>query len=1202
MNQSLQSRGMSATVDRQGERLEVILAAERVPNRQALTAFVQQGIHNLGIQSIASVRIVGQQIGASYPAWMQEIQLGAQGEPSGNLDDLDDLAGSSWTAAPLNIQPETASEITVIPSDDWMESNLTARGVESADLEPSDLSFLPDTELSDLAGDLMGDLAMDELSDADLSNTDLSNTLDDTDDILAALTEPSASSIASPGEVGAGEVGTEIDIAPDFLQELLADVDESERSLFAESPDGLLDTLEGSPEDFSEADMDLLFDDFDQTSGNLPESLPQTTETIESDLSDLDNTADASETSDADLLAFLNQAVEPSFTGSAAEPQGFAIDALLDPAEMSEANLMVDPETPALEQPDRFSDRSDAAESRAFAEVPPSAMSSNPSDSILAGQIEDLFNAELDEPGGAFIEEILPERPSATGEDLRQALVSEAQPADSVLAPLEDPWTVRVLPEVSEARTVLDLPDDDPETGDRPEFMVEPRPDTPDAANASNDLDALFAESEEPPVSMPQLDPIFYDSIADEEIAEEDLEELPPDFLQDFSAEFPDGFPDEFSEVGFSEVGFSEVGFSEVEAPSSVDAEAQLDPVTPDEFALPNDFFADPVEPTLAEPTLAGPTSSDSSDLAAELAALDLTTDPALTDPTFTDPTFTDRAFSDSAADDDLTTLIQEFEGDPFEGNQFEGNQFEGNQFEGNQADDVTAIDPVLAAADRDLEADLEGDLVDQTVDQTTVNLTDTDSTDADLADLLSETPQGRPLETEAIPTETSPPQPEDFFAEPIAPLDAPLSGSASSSASADSTLTESQQPEVSQDALEAGLGDFREGLVEPLPEEFFADEARPSDTDWQADLRDPLDLSDDTEANYIIEDSTPAVVYTPPPLPTSETQATPERGTPGWLFPLVLLFVVAWIAGLLGFAVFRSSFDPLPSPPPAGEPEAPPASPVEPAAPASPTSQQPNPSPVANLTQASPLARAIEQASDAVALTQAAQSADDWGLVASKWQQAMNLLKAIPNTSPDYATAQQKLTEYGANVAAARQKANLPIVAAAPLGAANVAQANSPTSPTVSSAGSPNAAMGVVCSSIAAAPNSQPVELSSVQFDPTVDPAEASPIVGCITNHTEQSIASVNVVYNSSSSATNSSSGSNSGSDNAAEATTEATGNLNFGQLDPKQTVPFKSAFTVTPQVTKLNIAAISWTAAGTSEAKQLPATINITRPNQEG
>jgi hypothetical protein len=114
MNQSLQSRGMNAKVNRQDNVLEVILEAERVPNRQALIAFVQKGIANLGIQSIQSIRILGQQRGVGYPAWMQELQL-----------DASVLAGSpeltSSNLPPLTIQPETATESKTLATDGVIE-------------------------------------------------------------------------------------------------------------------------------------------------------------------------------------------------------------------------------------------------------------------------------------------------------------------------------------------------------------------------------------------------------------------------------------------------------------------------------------------------------------------------------------------------------------------------------------------------------------------------------------------------------------------------------------------------------------------------------------------------------------------------------------------------------------------------------------------------------------------------------------------------------------------------------------------------------------------------------------------------------------------------------------------------------------------------------------------------------------------------
>jgi hypothetical protein len=73
MNNALQPKGMTAYVERQGDHLNVVLKADRIPNRQSLTDFVERGIQTLDIPSIKTVRVAGQQIGAASPAWEQDL-------------------------------------------------------------------------------------------------------------------------------------------------------------------------------------------------------------------------------------------------------------------------------------------------------------------------------------------------------------------------------------------------------------------------------------------------------------------------------------------------------------------------------------------------------------------------------------------------------------------------------------------------------------------------------------------------------------------------------------------------------------------------------------------------------------------------------------------------------------------------------------------------------------------------------------------------------------------------------------------------------------------------------------------------------------------------------------------------------------------------------------------------------------------------
>ena len=64
-----------------------------------------------------------------------------------------------------------------------------------------------------------------------------------------------------------------------------------------------------------------------------------------------------------------------------------------------------------------------------------------------------------------------------------------------------------------------------------------------------------------------------------------------------------------------------------------------------------------------------------------------------------------------------------------------------------------------------------------------------------------------------------------------------------------------------------------------------------------------------------------------------------------------------------------------------------------------------------------------IDLASSAFILGQSAQSSDDWGLVVSRWDRAIAKLRAVPDLSPNYATAQAKIPEYQRNLDHARAR-----------------------------------------------------------------------------------------------------------------------------------------------------------------------------------
>lgn len=70
------------------------------------------------------------------------------------------------------------------------------------------------------------------------------------------------------------------------------------------------------------------------------------------------------------------------------------------------------------------------------------------------------------------------------------------------------------------------------------------------------------------------------------------------------------------------------------------------------------------------------------------------------------------------------------------------------------------------------------------------------------------------------------------------------------------------------------------------------------------------------------------------------------------------------------------------------------------------------------------PFSAALDRGMNAAILAQSANTENDWKLVASKWQEAIGLLKTVPQEHPNYGKVQNKIAEYQQNLAIARQKA----------------------------------------------------------------------------------------------------------------------------------------------------------------------------------
>ncbi len=236
--------------------------------------------------------------------------------------------------------------------------------------------------------------------------------------------------------------------------------------------------------------------------------------------------------------------------------------------------------------------------------------------------------------------------------------------------------------------------------------------------------------------------------------------------------------------------------------------------------------------------------------------------------------------------------------------------------------------------------------------------------------------------------------------------------------------------PEEPVYASESGMSDDSIGL----------DDVEPEEEDYYREAE--FDRDDDDEDDNEHEDED---IATPP-----------KKQFPKWVIPVGILVPLAAIAGLYftGNLPFGDS-NPEPSTPEAASPspkassgasKAPaaaspkasgatpkPASPLPKAsptaAPASPATASPapkaaSPAPKAVAPKSDPWREGVNNAQKAAVLAQTAQSQNEWIAVASEWQKAVGLMRAVPSTSPNYQKAQQKAAEYQANLIVANRRA----------------------------------------------------------------------------------------------------------------------------------------------------------------------------------
>jgi len=326
---------------------------------------------------------------------------------------------------------------------------------------------------------------------------------------------------------------------------------------------------------------------------------------------------------------------------------------------------------------------------------------------------------------------------------------------------------------------------------------------------------------------------------------------------------------------------------------------------------------------------------------------------------------------------------------------------------------------------------------------------------DGDAAAVFTE-PEEFSNEADFSPADVSAPglKPEDF---PLFDRDQNASGEAFlSEAAANAGQEQASGEDTLRDTLELNASRIESRQVDASTEfsatEFSADDSEPAeDVDFTSDDNNAWD----DENAWTMDDQPDAtdefineVTDNGDDFPSTSVNLTEEdldnldnsgKGAGGsamnWLVGLGVGVVCLGLLGILfnAFLGNRQTTEPVTEQPiempvPAdGETETPDAEapapePEEPVA-EEPEAAEPEPQPEAS-AEVEYFREAVNAAQNAANLAQTASTGAEWQAVADSWNRAIELMKQVPESDPDYATAQQKAVDYQPNLEYAQQNA----------------------------------------------------------------------------------------------------------------------------------------------------------------------------------
>jgi signal peptidase I len=128
MNRALQPQGMTATVGVIGDRLQVVLASERLPNQAAAVDYVRRGLLALGVLGISQVEVCGQQANQEVPSWREEFAI-ADRDPVSDASSASSIASSGSRVQVRSGQGQkvgvSSAAGAIAAKDAWLAANLS---------------------------------------------------------------------------------------------------------------------------------------------------------------------------------------------------------------------------------------------------------------------------------------------------------------------------------------------------------------------------------------------------------------------------------------------------------------------------------------------------------------------------------------------------------------------------------------------------------------------------------------------------------------------------------------------------------------------------------------------------------------------------------------------------------------------------------------------------------------------------------------------------------------------------------------------------------------------------------------------------------------------------------------------------------------------------------------------------------------------